>query len=157
MSGRRDYYHDPTAPKANSLVPGGSAVVTDDHGRVLMQRRTDSGNWSLPGGVMDIGETLQQCVVREVKEETGLDIALTGLLGIYTDPAHVIAYADGEVRQEFNITYLGRVVGGRVAVSDESTEVRFIDPAEFDHIPIHDTVRLRLHHHAQQRDTPYLG
>jgi ADP-ribose pyrophosphatase YjhB (NUDIX family) len=157
VSGRRDYYHDPTAPKANSLVPGGSAIVTDDHGRVLMQRRSDSGNWSLPGGVMDIGETLQRCVIREVKEETGLDITITGLLGIYTDPAHVIAYANGEVRQEFNITYLGRVVGGSVAVSDESTEVRFIDPAEFDHIPIHDTVRLRLSHRADKRDTPYLG
>ena len=157
MSRRRDYYHDPTAPTANSLVPGGSALVTDEHGRILMQRRTDSGNWSLPGGVMDIGETLQQCVIREVKEETGLDIAVTGLLGIYTDPAHVIAYADGEVRQEFNITYLGQVTGGTITVSDESTEVRFVDPTEFDHLPIHDTVRLRLHHHAQHRDTPYLG
>jgi ADP-ribose pyrophosphatase YjhB (NUDIX family) len=106
---------------------------------------------------MDIGETLSDCVVREVKEETGLDIEITGLLGIYTDPAHVIAYTDGEVRQEFNITYYGRVIGGTLAVSDESTDVRFIDPAEFDLIPIHDTVRLRLRHHAEHRDTPYLG
>ena len=157
MSGRRDYYHDPAAPKANTLVPGGSALVTDETGGVLLQRRADSGNWALPGGTMDIGETLGQCIVREVKEETGLDIVITGLLGIYTDPAHVIAYADGEVRQEFNITYLGRVVGGAIALSDESTEVRFVDPAEFDHIPIHDTVRLRLRHYAERRDTPYLG
>jgi 8-oxo-dGTP pyrophosphatase MutT (NUDIX family) len=157
VSGRRDHYRDPAAPKANSLVPGGSALVTDEIGRVLMQRRRDSGNWALPGGTMDIGETLGQCIVREVKEETGLDIEITGLLGIYTDPAHVIAYADGEVRQEFNVTYLGRVVGGSLAVSDESTEARFVDPAEFDRIPIHDTVRLRLRHHAEGRDTPYLG
>jgi hypothetical protein len=95
---RRDYYHDSDAPTANSLVPGGSVLVTDDRGRVLMQRRSDSGNWSLPGGVMDIGETLQQCVIREAKEETGLDVELIGLLGIYTDPGHVIAYGDGEVR-----------------------------------------------------------
>ncbi len=157
MSGRRDYYHDPAAPKANSLVPGGSALVVDQHGRVLLQRRTDSGNWALPGGTMDIGETLDQCVIREVKEETGLDIEITGLLGIYTDPQHVIAYADGEVRQEFNITYYGRVIGGTLAVSDESTDVRFVDPVEFDRIPIHDTVRLRLQHHAEHRATPYLG
>ncbi|MEU7950464.1 NUDIX domain-containing protein [Micromonospora chalcea] len=157
MTGRRDYYHDPNAPAANSLVPGAAAIVTDEHGRILLQRRTDSGNWSLPGGAMDIGETLQQCAVREVKEETGLDIEITGLLGIYTDPAHVIAYPDGEVRQEFTITYLARVIGGVITVSDESTDVRFIDPAEFDHIPIHDTVRLRLHHRAEHRDTPYLG
>lgn len=157
MTGRRDYYHDPHAPTANSLVPGAAAIVTDQHGRVLLQRRTDSGNWALPGGAMDIGETLQQCAIREVKEETGLDIEITGLLGIYTDPHHVIAYPDGEIRQEFTVTYLARVVGGTVTVSDESTDVRFIHPAEFDHIPIHDTVRLRLHHHAQRRDIPYLG
>jgi len=69
----------------------------------------------------------------------------------------VIAYADGEIRQEFNITYLGRVVGGTITVSDESTDVRFIDPSDFDDIPIHDTVRLRLRHHAEHRDHPYLG
>ncbi|MDP9793708.1 ADP-ribose pyrophosphatase YjhB (NUDIX family) [Catenuloplanes nepalensis] len=157
MTGRRDYYHDPAAPKANSLVPGGSALVVDDHGHVLLQRRADSGNWALPGGTMDIGETLDQCVIREVKEETGLNIEITGLLGIYTDPHHVIAYADGEVRQEFNVTYLGRVIGGTIAVSDESTDVRFIDPADFDDIPIHDTVRLRLRHHAEHRNHPHLG
>jgi 8-oxo-dGTP pyrophosphatase MutT (NUDIX family) len=157
MSGRRDYYHDAAAPAANRLVPGGSALVTDDRGRVLLQRRADNGDWALPGGAMDVGETLAGCVVREVREETGLDIEITGLLGIYTDPHHVIAYADGEVRQEFNVTFLGRVVGGTVAVSDESTDVRFVDPAEFDGLPIHDTVRLRLRHHAERRDRPYLG
>lgn len=157
MTGRRDHYHDPDAPTPNSLIPGAAALVTDEHGRVLLQRRTDSGNWSLPGGTMNIGETLQQCAIREVKEETGLDIAITGLLGIYTDPAHVIAYPDGEVRQEFTITYLARATGGTLTVSDESTDLRYIHPTDFDHIPIHDTVRLRLHHHTQHRDTPYLG
>jgi 8-oxo-dGTP pyrophosphatase MutT (NUDIX family) len=157
MTNRRDYYRDPDAPPANSLVPGGAAIIADAHGRVLMQRRRDSGNWSLPGGTMDIGETLQECVAREVKEETGLDIEIVSLLGIYTDPAHVIAYSDGEVRQEFTVTYLGRVVGGEIAVSDESTEVRYIDPIDFDEIPIHPSVRLRLLHHTQGRDTPYLG
>lgn len=157
MSTRRDYYRDPNAPKANTLVPGGSAIVTDQQGRILMQRRTDSGNWALPGGVMDIGETLQQCVVREIKEETGLDIEITGLLGIYTDPQHVIAYADGEVRQEFNVTYHAQVIGGAITVSPESTEVRFINPAELVDLPVHDTVRLRLQHQGEQRQQPYLG
>jgi hypothetical protein len=69
----------------------------------------------------------------------------------------VIAYTDGEVRQEFNITYYGQVIGGDLVVSDESTDVRFVDPADFDRIPIHDTVRLRLRYHAEHRATPYLG
>lgn len=157
MSNRSDYYRDPNAPAANSLVPGGSALIVDAHGAILMQRRSDSGNWSLPGGTMEIGETLEQCVVRETKEETGLDIEITGLLGIYTDPEHVIGYADGEVRQEFNITYYGRVIGGEVAVSAESTAVRYLQLSELDTHPIHDTVRLRLRHHAERRAHPYLG
>ncbi|WP_405160488.1 NUDIX domain-containing protein [Nocardia sp. NBC_01499] len=157
MSDRRDYYRDPNAPRANSLVPGGSALIVDEHGAILMQRRSDSGNWSLPGGTMEIGETLEQCVVRETKEETGLDIEITGLLGIYTDPDHVIAYTDGEVRQEFNITYYGQVVGGELAVSDESTAVRYLNLGELDRLPVHDTVRLRLQHHAEGRARPFLG
>ncbi len=157
MGSRRDYYRDPDAPVPNSLVPGGSALVVDNDGSILMQRRSDSGNWSFPGGVMEIGETLEQCVIRETKEETGLDIELTRLLGIYTDPAHVIAYEDGEVRQEFNITYYGKVVGGQIEVSSESTEVRFVHPDELPEIPVHDTVRLRLEHHAEHRTEPYLG
>ncbi|MGW4328410.1 NUDIX hydrolase [Nocardia sp. NPDC004573] len=92
---------------------------------------------------MEIGETLEQCVIRETKEETGLDIEITGLLGTYTDPAHVIAYAGGEVRQEFDITYYARVIGGHLAVSDESIDVRFLHPRQLRHEPIHETVRLR--------------
>lgn len=157
MAARRDFYRDTDAPKPNSLVPGGSALVVDEQGAILMQRRSDSGNWSFPGGVMEIGETLEQCVIRETKEESGLDIEITGILGIYTDPEHVIAYADGEVRQEFNITFYGRVTGGRIEVSSESTEVRFIQLDELEDLPVHETVRLRLRHHADQRADPYLG
>ncbi len=157
MGTRRDYYQDPEAPTPNSLVPGGSALVTDDRGRILLQRRADSGNWALPGGVMDLGETLGDAVVRETREETGLDVELTGVLGIYTDPGHVIAYEDGEVRQEFVVVFTARVVSGTLGVSGESTDVRFIDPADLDALPIHESVRLRLRHHLEGRRQPYLG
>lgn len=157
MGSRRDYYKDPDAPKPNSLKPGGSALVVDDAGRVLMQRRGDSGNWSLPGGIMEVGETLEECVVRETREETGLDIEITGLLGIYTDPDHVIEYSDGEVRQEFAIVYHGRVTGGEIQVSHESTEVRFISLEELEDLPVHPTVRLRLRHHQEGSNLPWLG
>ncbi|GGK66824.1 NUDIX domain-containing protein [Nocardia camponoti] len=157
MSTRRDHYNDPAAPKANSLVPGASALVADAEGRILMQRRRDSGNWSLPGGAMEIGETLAECAVRETREETGLDVEITGLLGIYTDPGHVIAYSDGEVRQEFAVTYLARVTGGEITVSDESTEVRFVEIAEFARIPVHPSVIRRIERFVQGAEKPYLG
>ncbi len=151
MGRRTDYYNDPAAPRPNSLVPGGSALVVDDAGRILLQRRADSGNWSFPGGTMNLGETLEQCVVRETREETGLEVTITGLLGIYTDPAHVIAYADGEVRQEFNVTFYAAVTGGELAVSSESTAVEWVDPADLEAMPMHDTMRLRIAHHLEGR------
>ncbi|WP_203672172.1 NUDIX domain-containing protein [Catellatospora methionotrophica] len=157
MNRRRDHYHDPDAPLATRVVPGGVAVIADEHGRVLLQRRADSGNWSLPGGTMEIGETLEQCVVREVREETGLDIEITGLVGVYTDPGHVIAYGDGEVRQQFSLVYRARVTGGLLTISDESTDLRYVDPAAFAALPIHESTRLRLRHHLDRRPTPYLG
>lgn len=154
---RREYYDDPQAPAPNSLVVATSAVVTDDAGRILLQRRVDSGNWALPGGGMEINESLADSVVREVKEETGLDVEVTGLVGTYTDPRHIIAYTDGEVRRQFNICYTARVVGGQLAISDESTELRFIDPAELDSLPMHHTQRLRVGHYLENRKSAYLG
>ncbi|MFL6023912.1 MAG: NUDIX domain-containing protein, partial [Marmoricola sp.] len=69
--GRTEYYDDPNAPTPNSLVPAATVFVQDDEGRVLMIQRSDNGLWALPGGVMEIGETLGQCAEREVEEETG--------------------------------------------------------------------------------------
>lgn len=146
MGQRIDYFDDTNAPTPNSLVPGGSALVVDEDGRILLQRRADSGNWSLPGGRMELGESLGDAVVRETREETGLDVELTGILGIYTDPRHVIAYADGEVRQEFAVVFTARPVGGVLAVSEESTEVAWVDPADTADLPMHESVRLRVGH-----------
>jgi 8-oxo-dGTP pyrophosphatase MutT (NUDIX family) len=98
---KRDHFDDPRAPAANSLVVAVAAVVRDDRGRLLMIQRSDNHLWALPGGAQDIGETTREAAVREVREETGISIEITGLSGIYSDPRHVIAYDDGEVRQEF--------------------------------------------------------
>lgn len=154
---RTEYYDDPAAPEPNSLVVAASAVVTDDQGRILLQRRTDSGLWALPGGGMEMNDSLPGTAVREVKEETGLDVEITGLVGTYTDPRHVIAYTDGEVRRQFNVCFRARVVGGELTISDESTELRFVDPGELAGLDMHHTQRLRLAHFLDERSTPYLG
>lgn len=157
MSRRTEYYDDPAAPEPNSLVVAASAVVTDGQGRILLQRRRDNDLWALPGGGMDMADSLPGAAVREVKEETGLDIEVTGLVGTYTDPRHIIAYSDGEVRRQFNVCFRSRVVGGTLAISDESTELRWVEPAELDSLPMHHTQRLRLQHAREYRDAPYLG
>ncbi|GAA3123692.1 NUDIX domain-containing protein [Streptomyces echinatus] len=112
---RTEYYDDPAAPEPNSMVVAASAVVTDDEGRVLLQRRRDNDLWALPGGGMEMTDSLPGTAVREVKEETGLDVEITGLVGTYTDPRHVIAYSDGEVRRQFNVCFTARVVCGVAA------------------------------------------
>jgi ADP-ribose pyrophosphatase YjhB (NUDIX family) len=154
---RREFYDDPDAPAPNTLVVATSAVVTDDSGRILVQRRADSGNWALPGGAMELGESLTGSVVREVKEETGYDIEVTGMVGTYTDPKHIIAYSDGEVRRQFNICYTARITGGTLTISTESTDIRFAGPAQLDDLPMHPTQRLRIRHYLSQRERPYLG
>ncbi|MFB6569781.1 NUDIX hydrolase [Streptomyces noursei] len=154
---RTEYYDDPDAPKPNSLVVAASAVVTDGRGRILLQRRRDNDLWALPGGGMDMAESLPGTAVREVMEETGYDVEITGLVGTYTDPRHIIAYSDGEVRRQFNVCFRARIVGGSLTVSDESTEVRFVEPSELDALPMHHTQRLRLQHFLEDRPMPYLG
>ncbi|MEV7021889.1 NUDIX domain-containing protein [Kitasatospora sp. NPDC093558] len=154
---RTEFFDDPNAPKPNRLVVAASAVVTDDEGRILLQRRTDNGLYALPGGAMDLGESLPDTAVREVREETGLDVEITGLVGTYTDPRHLIAYSDGEVRQQFNVCFTARITGGELRISDESTDLRFVAPTDIEELPMHHTQRLRLQHFLERRTIPYLG
>ncbi|MBB1245035.1 NUDIX domain-containing protein [Streptomyces durbertensis] len=154
---RVEFYDDPRAPRPDSLVVAASAVVVDEAGRVLMQRRRDSGLWALPGGAMEVDESLPGAAVREVKEETGLDVEITGFVGTYTDPRHIIAYSDGEVRRQFNVCFVARLLGGTLAVSEESTEVRFVAVEELGALPMHHTQRLRIRHFLEGQAAPYLG
>jgi 8-oxo-dGTP pyrophosphatase MutT (NUDIX family) len=69
-----------------------------------MIRRTDNGNWAVPGGAIDLGESVARAAVRETLEESGIECAITGIVGIYSDPRHVILYtSNGEVRREFSM------------------------------------------------------
>jgi ADP-ribose pyrophosphatase YjhB (NUDIX family) len=154
---RTEHYNDPAAPSANSIVPAVTVVVTNDEGEILLQKRTDNGLWALPGGAMDIGESIADTVMREVKEETGLDVEPTGIVGIYTNPHHVMEYSNGEVRQQFSICFKARIRSGILAISDESTDLRFVAPSELGKLDIHDSIRLRIGHFLEDREAPYIG
>jgi len=154
---RVDYLNDPNAPKANSIVPAVSAIVTDDDSRILMILRTDNGYWSIPGGGLKPGETPRQAAAREVKEETGIDCRVTGIVGIYSDPYHVAAYDDGEVRQEFSICFTTQMLGGIPATSSESAEVRFVSPGDIEDYNIHPSILLRVQHYLERRAEPYIS
>ena len=80
MSRRIDYFDDPDAPPANSVVPSVNVVVVDEAGRLLLIHRTDNDNWALPGGALDLGESLPDAAIRETLEETGVRVEITGLV-----------------------------------------------------------------------------
>jgi ADP-ribose pyrophosphatase YjhB (NUDIX family) len=154
---RIDHYNDPHAPAANSVVPSTTAVVTDERGRILLIRRRDNDLWALPGGGMELGESITDAAVREVKEETGLDVEVVGLVGVYTNPRHVMAYDDGEVRQQFSLCFTTRLLGGTLRIDHESTDVAWTGPDELDALPMHPSMRLRIDHYLERREHPYLG
>ena len=154
---KRDYYDDPAAPKANSIVVAVTAAVRNAQGELLLIERTDNGLWALPGGAQDIGESVVQAARREVYEETGIDVEVTGLSGIYSDPRHVIAYDDGEVRQEFSLCFHAKTVGGELHSSSESKEARWVSPDSLQDLKIHPSMRLRINHALEQESQPYLG
>ncbi|MGW4299986.1 NUDIX domain-containing protein [Streptomyces sp. NPDC004646] len=157
MSRRTDYFNDPAAPKANSIVPAVTAFVLNDSGDVLLERRSDNGRWGMPGGVQEIGEDIAGTVVREVLEETGIHVEVVGLVGVFTDPGHVIAFADGEVRQEFSLCFRARPVGGEIKVSPESFAVRWIPRAELNSLDISPTTRRRLEQGFRDSEVPLIS
>lgn len=154
---RTDHYHDPNAPKATNIVVAVSAFVQDEHGRLLMIRRTDNDLYSIPGGAQEVGETIGHAVIREVKEETGIDVEPTEIIGVYSDPAHVVAYTDGEVRQQFSICFRAHPTGGEVRTSDESSEVRWISRHDLDTLNIHPSIRLRIDHGYDESGKSYFA
>ncbi len=93
------------------LLVYASALVRDDAGRVLWGRRGDFGWWGLPGGVLELDETLAQCAVREVREETGLAVEPFRLVGIYSSPDYDVTYPNGDQIQQFSVCLECRVSG----------------------------------------------
>ncbi|RLK61165.1 NUDIX hydrolase [Actinokineospora cianjurensis] len=156
---RIDYFDDPDAPAVNSVVPSVTVVVRNEDGHLLLIHKIDNNLWALPGGGHDPGERITDTAVRETWEETGLAVRVLRLVGTYTDPRHVIAYDDGEVRQQFSLCFEAKWTGG--APREDGTEtraVKWVNPADLDGLQIHPSMRLRIDHALDpDRTSPYLG
>lgn len=118
--------HDPL------LVVGGSAIVRDGAGRVLLIRRGDNGRWALPGGMMEPGEQIAECVARETREETGVEVEVVRLVGIYSDPSYGhIVLENGDELYVVIASFECRAVGGAPRPDgDESLEVAYFGPGD---------------------------
>lgn len=142
---RIEHWRNPDAPAANSLVPASNLLVVNGADEILLQRRRDTGQWALPGGKQELGETPSQCAVRECEEETGILAEVTGFLGVYSDPSHLVEYlSDGEVRQEYEVTFLGRPIAGAPTVNDEASAVRWVAAVDLASYDIHPTMRRQI-------------
>ncbi|USG68183.1 NUDIX domain-containing protein [Brevibacillus ruminantium] len=82
--------------KETLLTIGCGCILEDDRGRILLQKRRDLSLWVIPGGIMEIGETFLEAVIREVKEETGLTVLRPQLFGIYSGPEGLTEYHNGD-------------------------------------------------------------
>ncbi|MFC9794772.1 NUDIX domain-containing protein [Streptomyces sp. NPDC127584] len=109
------------------FLPGVSAVVFDDRGRVLLGRRADNGRWSIVGGIVEPGEQPADCAVREVFEETAVHCEAERIVLVETLREPVV-YPNGDQCQFLDVTFRCRAVGGDARVNDdESLEVGWFD------------------------------
>ena len=173
-----EYYHDVAAPQARELLPAAFAVTRNGSGRILLVRRADDGYWELPGGRVEIGESASAAAIREVAEETGVRIKITGLAGVYSDPGHVLAYprAEGVYQQVAVCFHAFSPARDAQPDHEETTAAGWFDPEQATQLIMHPAmrrdnriplltccydVRTRLHelrpHKERQNPTNYTG
>jgi 8-oxo-dGTP pyrophosphatase MutT (NUDIX family) len=112
------------------ILPAAGACIRDEQGRVLILRRAGEENlWSVPGGGIEPGERLDQAVVREVREETGLEVEPVALIGVYSSPEYIFCYPNGDRVQPLISFYECRVTGGTLRPDMvEILDVRYVGP-----------------------------
>ena len=129
--------------KDGKLRLGCSAVLfSDDRQMVLLTRRTDNGQWCLPGGMIEPGESVAEGCEREVFEETGLNIRVTRLTGVYSNPDRLTVYPDGNKAHVIVLNFEAEKVSGELGLSSETTEVKFFPVAEAEQMDL-------FHGHAE--------
>ena len=108
------------------VIPRVRGILVDRDHRVLLQRRSDTGHWGFPAGVVDVGDSVLDALSKEVHEETGLTVERAELFGVYTDPRFAVVYPNGDEVQTFTVAFLVHQWSGELSAdSDEVTDVKF--------------------------------
>jgi 8-oxo-dGTP pyrophosphatase MutT (NUDIX family) len=125
------YYRDPSAPSPNVARRIGVIALIEREGALLVQRRADDGAWDFLGGTLEEDESVMNALEREVREETGLEIAGATLLGLFSDPTRIVRYPDGTTCRLLSIAFCVRVDADAAPKrSSESLELRFFAAEE---------------------------
>ena len=119
-------------------------AILNNNKELLMLHRKDNKKWTMPGGTLEFGESMVDCALREVKEESGLNVEIKDIIGTYTDPNIRVAYSDGEVRQEFTIVYYGETKDFDVKLDEESSNFVWVSLDEIQKLPLADFQRRRI-------------
>ncbi len=117
----------------------GVGAIISDNGRIVLVRRGSPpgmGEWSIPGGLVKVGETLNHAVVREALEETGLEVGVRGLVELLE---RIFSDSQGRVRYHYVIAdYLCEVRGGRLAPGSDASDARWVDEADLENLGVAD-------------------
>ena len=156
---RRVYFHDPDAPLAAGVFPYAFAAVHGRSGALLLVQRRDSGVWELPGGRIDVGESAPQAAVRETAEEAGVAVRITGLVGLFSDPGHVVRGVDGQERQQLAVVVHAEPVGDAAPRPDgvETCAAAWFGPGDLGGRTIERPTWIRIEHALGAADQPHLG
>jgi 8-oxo-dGTP pyrophosphatase MutT (NUDIX family) len=142
----------------NGQIRVGSAAVIFDESRqkILLTQRSDNGQWCLPGGGLDPGESAAENCVREVWEETGLNVIVKRLVGIYTSPHFLIEYPDGRQVQIAAFCFECEVTGGELGLSSETTAYGYFSQAEIETLDLIATHRQRIADVFAHQELPFI-
>ena len=123
--------------KMGQLAVGCSAAIMDSaNQKILLVRREDTGLWAVPGGYMEAGESVTECCVREVYEETGLDVNVKNLIGVYSNPHILLEYPDGNRLQFVVLYFSAENIGGEIKAGEEATEIGYFSRGEIENMDV---------------------
>jgi len=142
--------------KTAQLRIGCAAAIFDTAGKLLLTQRADNGQWCLPSGGMDPGESLSETAVREVFEETGLTVEVTALIGVYSTPHMIMVYPDNTRVQVVSTTFACKILEGKPGLSDETLDVGFFTKEEIEGLEVIETHKVRLEDIFTFKGTPFI-
>lgn len=114
------------------IMVGAGVLITDERGRLLLGKRSDNHSWGIPGGSMEMGETIEETARRETTEETGLKLGKVRLFGVFSGPEFFYTYPSGDQVYNVSIVFESSDFKGRIEESEEHSAFRFFDR---DHLP----------------------